>query len=216
MLEIQDIGAHSLRVDGALPVDNRQKMWSDRERWRVSVDDLWVFPRIAGRTRATSPGVFRPDGFAPRLSGVSLEDLSARGFRGIIVDLDNTLVGYGQEHLADVDRDWIARARDRGFRICLVSNNFTGRVGRVSAELGVPGISSALKPLPRGFLAALRLLGTERRETVVVGDQLFTDVLGAKFLGLHAILTEPIVAKDWLGTRVLRFLERILLGRKPS
>ena len=160
--------------------------------------------------------MFRPDGFAPRLSGVSLEDLSARGFRGIIVDLDNTLVGYGQEHLADVDRDWIARARDRGFAICLVSNNFTERVGRVSTELGVPGISRALKPLPRGFLAALRLLGTERRETVVVGDQLFTDVLGAKFLGMHAILTEPIVAKDWLGTRVLRFLERMVLGRKPS
>jgi predicted HAD superfamily phosphohydrolase YqeG len=51
---------------------------------------------------------------------------------------------------------------------------------------------------------------------VVVGDQLFTDVLGAKFLGLHAILTEPIVAKDWLGTRVLRMLERVLLGRRPT
>jgi len=100
--------------------------------------------------------VFRPDGYAPRLSHVSLDDLVARGFRGIIVDLDNTLVGYGVHDLADEDRAWVATARGRGFGICLVSNNFTGRVERICADLGVPGISSALKPLPRGFLAAHR------------------------------------------------------------
>jgi hypothetical protein len=64
-------------------------------------------------------------------------------------------------------------------------------------------------------LQALRVLGTPKAATVVVGDQLFTDVLGAKLCGLRSILTEPIVAHDWLGTRVLRFLERVLLGRKP-
>lgn len=158
--------------------------------------------------------VFRPDAFAPHISAVSLDDLAERGFRGIIVDLDNTLVGYGEERLTAEAGRWIEAALGRGFRVCLVSNNFNGRVERICAELGVPGIPSALKPLPRGFLAALRVIGTPRSQTVVVGDQLFTDVLGAKFLGLHAILTEPIVARDWLGTRVLRFLERILLGRR--
>ena len=158
--------------------------------------------------------VFRPDSFARRLSDVSLDDLAAAGFRGIIVDLDNTLVGYGQDHLAPADEAWIAAARARGFGICLVSNNFTGRVARVGDALGVPAIASALKPLPRGFSRALATLGTPKDRTVVVGDQLFTDVLGAKMLGIHAILTEPIVAKDWLGTRVLRFLERVVLGRR--
>lgn len=161
--------------------------------------------------------VFRPDGFAPHISAIALDDLVSRGFRGIIVDLDNTLVGYGEEALALEAGPWIAAALARGFRVCLVSNNFTERVERICVELGVPGISSALKPLPRGFLAALRVLGTSRAQTVVVGDQLFTDVLGAKFLGMHAILTEPIVAHDWLGTRFLRFAERLLLGRRdPS
>jgi HAD superfamily phosphatase (TIGR01668 family) len=160
--------------------------------------------------------VFRPDGYARRLSDVSLDDLRARGFLAIIVDLDNTLVGYGQDHLAAEDRAWIASARDRGFGVCLVSNNFTGRVARVGAELGVPAIASALKPLPTGFARALRTMHVSRGRTVVVGDQLFTDVLGAKLLGIHAILTEPIVAKDWLGTRILRLFERLLLGRKPS
>ena len=165
--------------------------------------------------RATDPHVFRPDSYARRLSDVSLDELAAAGFRGIIVDLDNTLISYGQDHLADVDAAWIASARERGFGVCLVSNNFNGRVTRVGSQLGVPAISSALKPLPRGFSRALAVLGTAKERTVVVGDQLFTDVLGAKFLGLHAILTEPIVAKDWLGTRVLRMLERVVLGRRP-
>ncbi len=158
--------------------------------------------------------MFAPDGYADRLSRVSLDELAARGIRGIIVDLDNTLVGYGQDQLATEDAAWVAAARARDFRICLVSNNFNERVLRVGAQLGVPAVASALKPLPRGFIAALRLLGTAKRQTVVVGDQLFTDVLGAKFLGLHSILTEPLVAQDWLGTRVLRLLERTLLGRK--
>jgi HAD superfamily phosphatase (TIGR01668 family) len=98
----------------------------------------------------------------------------------------------------------------------LVSNNFTGRVGRIGAELGVPSIPSALKPLPGAFSRALRVLGTPKDRTVVVGDQLFTDVLGAKLLGLHAILTEPLVARDWLGTRVLRFFERWVLHRDDA
>ncbi|MGP6157105.1 MAG: YqeG family HAD IIIA-type phosphatase [Vulcanimicrobiaceae bacterium] len=158
--------------------------------------------------------MLRPDSYAERLCSVSLEDLSASGVAGIIVDLDNTLVGYGQEHLSAEDAAWIAAALARGFRICLVSNNFTGRVDRIAAELGVPGISSALKPLPRGFSQALRVLGTPKSRTVVVGDQLFTDVLGAKLVGLRCILTEPLVAQDWYGTRILRFFERLLLGRR--
>jgi HAD superfamily phosphatase (TIGR01668 family) len=159
-------------------------------------------------------GVFRPDGYAERLSGVSLDKLAADGIRGIIVDLDNTLVGYGQDDMAAVDSAWIASALERGFRVCLVSNNFPERVLRVARELGVPAIPNALKPLPGSFSRALRLLETPKDRTVVVGDQLFTDVLGAKFLGLHAILTEPIVARDWLGTRILRFFERLFLGTR--
>jgi HAD superfamily phosphatase (TIGR01668 family) len=158
--------------------------------------------------------VLRPDAYADRLSLVSLDDLAARGIRGIIVDLDNTVVGYGREELAPEDVAWVATALSRGFRVVLLSNNFTGRVARVSAELGVPAISSALKPLPWAFARALKTLGTRKGETTVVGDQLFTDMLGAKLLGLHCILTKPLVADDWHGTRVLRFLERIVLGRR--
>ncbi|GAC1403111.1 MAG: YqeG family HAD IIIA-type phosphatase [Candidatus Velthaea sp.] len=159
--------------------------------------------------------MFGPDLEAQTVADVSLDDLWDRGMRGIIVDLDNTVCGYHQNELIPGVRDWIAAAKARGFRVVIVSNNFHERVAAIGAQLDVPGVPNALKPLPQGFLRALRLLGTSRGQTVVIGDQLFTDVLGAKLLGLHAVLTEPIVAKDFPLTRVLRSLERLFFKRMP-
>ncbi len=156
--------------------------------------------------------MFRPDAFASRLVEISLDQLASEGVRGIIVDLDNTLVGYNESVLAPDVVAWIVAARDRGFRIALVSNNFAERVAAIGAHLEVPTVPSALKPLPRGFLRALTLIGTRKHETVVVGDQLFTDVLGAKFAGLRAILTEPLTEQGFITTRVMRVIERFLLG----
>lgn len=158
----------------------------------------------------------QPDGRAASVREVALEGLAGRGLRGIILDLDNTSCAYGRPELADGVADWVARARSAGFAVVLLSNNFSERVAAVGAQLGVPTVSSALKPLPFGFLRALRVLGTRRAETVVIGDQLLTDVLGAKLLGLHAILTEPLVERDFPLTRILRFLERRIFRRSPS
>ena len=156
---------------------------------------------------------FRADHHADTLPDVSLDELAARGMRGIVVDLDNTVCAYRRPELAPGVAEWVAAARDRGFALVLVSNNFTERVTAVGAQLGIPVVPNALKPLPFAFLRALKLLGTPRRATVVIGDQLFTDVLGAKFLGLRTILTKPLVEKDFPLTRLLRFLERTIAGR---
>ncbi len=193
--------------------------WRSPESCGGAVDlarALWMVSEDSEECARNARQVLRPDAFARRLSSLSLDDLADRGFAAVIVDLDNTLVGYGQQKLSSEDAAWIAAARQRGFRICLVSNNFNERVRRIGLELGVPAIPNALKPLPWGLSRALRVLGSRKDETVVVGDQLFTDVLGAKLLGLHAVLTEPLVAKDWLGTRVLRLLERLVLGARPT
>lgn len=152
----------------------------------------------------------------PRLADVDLAGLRARGVRGIVLDLDNTSCAYGADDLAEGVAAWVSRARASGFRIVMVSNNFSGRVGAVGAKLGIRGVPSALKPLPFGFLRAMRLLRTAPHETVVIGDQLFTDVLGGKLLGMQAILTEPLVRKDFALTRLLRLLERIVFRRIPS
>lgn len=156
-----------------------------------------------------------PDLEALTLADVSLDALWDRGLRGIIVDLDNTVCGYRESTLAPGVREWIVAAKARGFRLAMVSNNFSERVAAIGAQLDVPAVPNALKPLPFGFLRALRLLGTERRATVIIGDQLFTDVLGGKALGFHAVLTQPIVAKDFPLTRVLRLMERLFFARTP-
>lgn len=159
--------------------------------------------------------MFRPDLEIETLAAVPLEELWKRGFRGIIIDLDNTICGYHQSELAPGVSQWVLAAKQRGFRLVLVSNNFSERVGAFGEQLDLPTVPSALKPLPQGFLIALKHLGTRRAQTVVIGDQLFTDVLGAKILGLHTVLTHPIAAKDFPLTRVLRFMERLFFARAP-
>lgn len=160
--------------------------------------------------------MLRPDRFAPRLKDVDLDDLQAAGIRGLIVDLDNTLLGFAQTELATDHLDWVREAHDRGLKICMVSNNFRDRVGTIAAQLGIDAVPNALKPLPFGFLRAKRILGMPRREIAVVGDQLFTDVLGGKLCGHYTILTEPIETKDFPITRFFRFFERLMLPTKRT
>ncbi|MGH7716849.1 MAG: YqeG family HAD IIIA-type phosphatase [Vulcanimicrobiaceae bacterium] len=152
-----------------------------------------------------------PDAYARGLAEISLDWLGELGVRGIIVDLDNTLVAYRAARVAPEIAAWIASALERGFRVVLVSNNWGERVTAFGSQIGVPAVPSAMKPLPLAFLRALRVIGTPRAATVVVGDQLFTDVLGAKLLGMRAILTEPLSEHGFITTRAMRVVERAFL-----
>lgn len=161
-----------------------------------------------------APGMLGPDRFAPRLCDVSLEELERAGIRGLIIDLDNTVVDWGGSEIAREHFAWVSDARDRGFRMVMLSNNFSERVTQVARQMEIPFVASALKPLPTGFLTAVRRLGLPRREIAVVGDQLFTDVLGARLCGLYSILTEPLARRDHPVTGFFRFFERLLLRQR--
>lgn len=156
-----------------------------------------------------------PTSYAPSVADIDLDRLVADGFAGIIIDLDNTLVGYRK--LAPHDRDvgWIVAARERGLRVVMVTNNSTQWAADIARSLEIAIVPNARKPLPNGFRRGLDVLALPRDAVVVVGDQLFTDVLGARLLGLAAILVEPLVARDPLNTRALRLLERWLLHGLP-
>jgi uncharacterized protein len=158
--------------------------------------------------------MFGPDRFVTRLAAVSLDDLHAHGFRGLIVDLDNTLMGFRQTELEADHLNWVQEAHGRGFRMVMVSNNFTDRVTGIARQLNIACVPNALKPLPFGVLRAVRMLGLPRRQIAVVGDQLFTDVLSGKLCGLYTILTEPIEAKDFPVTKIFRFFERLMLPER--
>jgi hypothetical protein len=156
-----------------------------------------------------------PTSYAPSVAAIDIALLASNGFAGVIIDLDNTLVAYRQLAPDDRDARWIVDARERGLRVVMVTNNATPWAASVASNLGIACIPNARKPLPSGFRRALALLALPRESVIVVGDQLFTDVFGAKLFGLAAILVEPLVRHDPLETRPLRLLERWLLRGLP-
>jgi HAD superfamily phosphatase (TIGR01668 family) len=157
----------------------------------------------------------RPHAYAPRITHIDPSQLRERGIRGVIVDLDNTLVGFRALVPLEEDARWISRAHTTGLRVVVVTNNGTAWASEVARDLGVPCIPGARKPLPHGFRRALDVLQVEPHEAIVIGDQLFTDVLGAHMVGLEVILVEPLVRRDPWNTRPLRWLERVVLRGVP-
>lgn len=144
---------------------------------------------------------------------IDLEGLRARGVRGLILDLDNTLLAWDREEITPELSAWVERARDLQFQLCLVSNGIPQRVRRVAASLGLPAVTSAVKPRKRPFLQAMRHFGLSAAEVAVVGDQLFTDILGGNRLGLYTVLINPVSRREAKHTRLVRKLERWVLQR---
>lgn len=108
---------------------------------------------------------------------------------------------------------WVRRLREKGLAGCIVSNNFSLRVRQVGAVLGIPVVGWALKPVPVGFWRAMAIMGTRPATTALVGDQLFTDVLGGNLLGMYTILVEPLSPDEFPTTKLVRRLERLVRSR---
>jgi hypothetical protein len=157
----------------------------------------------------------RPKLYSPAINRIDPRELRVRGVRGAIVDLDNTLVGFRALEPLEEDARWVRRAADAGVQVVVLTNNGTPWASEVAKNLGVPCIPRARKPLPGGFRRALKVLELEPHEVVVIGDQLFTDVLGAKLAGLDVILVDPLVRHDPWNTRPLRWIERIVMRGVP-
>lgn len=161
--------------------------------------------------------ILTPDRYVSSVHALDLSRLRAEGVRAILLDLDNTLLPRDTNVVPEGLKAWAADLRERGFAVCLVSNNWHERVQHVADELGFELVDKAVKPLPFAFLAALRRVGARRSEAVVVGDQIFTDVLGGNALGMRTVLVSPLSATDLPHTLFLRTIEsRVLGGRSPE
>lgn len=154
---------------------------------------------------------FAPDLYVESIYEIDLQQLAARGVKGIITDLDNTLVAWDTPQATPTLVDWLDDLKRRGLQVCIVSNNKATRVNEFARPLGIPAIYQARKPSTAAFQQAMKQMGTLPTETVVIGDQVFTDVLGGNRMGLYTILVVPISDKEWLGTKVLRAMERIVM-----
>jgi HAD superfamily phosphatase (TIGR01668 family) len=129
-----------------------------------------------------------------------------------MVDLDDTLVAAQAEQLEPRFKAWLQALKDAGSAVILLSNGSPERVRRWSQELGLDALALVGKPWPWAFRKGLRRLGTAAHQTAMVGDQLFTDVLGANWAGIMSILVAPLSAGALPHTRALRNLERLILG----
>jgi len=160
---------------------------------------------------------FAPNEYLDSAIDIDLQALKTGGIEGLIVDLDNTLVPRYENQPSEELKGWLQDVARAQLRVCIVSNNWTSRVAAIADELGVSIVKGAGKPLAKAFKQGMRILGTQPGQTAVIGDQLFTDVLGGNRAGLYTVLVVPLSEHEMLHTRVLRKLEcRVLdaLARK--
>lgn len=154
-----------------------------------------------------------PDECVAKVPDIDLDALAAKGIRALILDVDNTLLGWDAEEVPSDVVAWVNRAREQGFKVCIASNGTKERVKRVAAALGVPAISKAIKPRKRPFRKALEILGEPQEAVAVIGDQIFTDVLGGNRMDLYTILIDPVSETELRTTRMVRRVERRVLSR---
>lgn len=145
---------------------------------------------------------------------IDLEDLYAKGYRGIVTDLDNTLVGAGDPLATPKLAAWFENVKRYGFKLVIVSNNNMNRVSAFATPLNIEYVHKARKPSSAPFRRALSMLGLSADQTLMIGDQLMTDVYGGNRMGLFTVLVLPVsVGDEGFGTRINRRLERIVKGR---
>ena len=153
----------------------------------------------------------KPDLYVPSVLKIPLAELKRRGLRGLILDLDNTIAEWNRPVVDPEMVAWLNGLSGQGLKACLVSNSLHRRVGPVAKTFGLPAVPRAGKPRRRAFRQAMSLLGLGPQETAMVGDQLFTDILGGKRLGLYTVLVVPISQREFIGTKVIRRLERMAI-----
>jgi uncharacterized protein len=158
-----------------------------------------------------------PDYYYDSVLDIDMEVLAARGIDTLLIDLDNTVLPRDSNIIPADVKAWAASLPGQGFSACLVSNNWHERVRRAADELGFALVPKAVKPLPFAFWAALRRTGSSAKRAAVVGDQLFTDIVGGKITGMTTVLIVPMSSADLPHTLFLRRIERILLaGTRPQ
>lgn len=158
-----------------------------------------------------------PTLYRDRITDITLEDLQALGVRGLLLDVDNTLTTHGSQDLSPAVAAWLKQMQEAGIRMTVVSNSWEWRVAPFAEKLGLRHTSLSCKPSPVGFWRGIHRLGLKRNECVAIGDQVFTDILGANLCGVRSIQLQPIqpeVGKPFLAYR--RKWEKWLYARRKE
>lgn len=156
-----------------------------------------------------------PDMILPALTDLTPQMLRARGIGLLLMDFDNTIVPYTTDAPTERMQRWLRDMQESGIRLCVVSNSKKPRVQVFCREYGLDCITHAKKPFQRGILAAKEKYGVPPAQTALVGDQIYTDVLGANCGGLTSILVRAIHNHNfWLKLRHAAELPFIAIGKR--
>ena len=158
--------------------------------------------------------IFKPNARFNKITDIKPEFLKENNIKGLILDVDNTLITLDKEPLEDVEK-WILKMKESGFKICIASNSIhKTRVKTIADELEIPYIYFSIKPMKRGLKKAMDILGLEPQYIAEIGDQVFTDVMGANRMQMFTILTDPISPEKLHVGRLKRRIEKRVLKDK--
>ena len=154
--------------------------------------------------------IFYPKEYFDSTYSIDFERYYKMGYRAVIFDVDNTLV----EHDAPADERATALIKglmEMGYQVCFLSNNDEERVKAFNENLGANYIFKAGKPLAKGYNKAMEVMGSDRKNTLFVGDQIFTDVWGANNAGIRSVLVQPIAKHEEIQIILKRIPEKLIL-----
>lgn len=158
---------------------------------------------------------FLPTYWFPQLTDLQPEFLRERGITLLLLDFDNTMLPYTTDEPTPELLDWLKRMQAAGIRLCIVSNSRRQRVPTFSERYGVPCVLRAVKPRTRGIRTAMRRFSAQKAETALVGDQTYTDVLGANLAGITSLQVRSIHNHTiWLKLRHVLELPCLWMARK--
>ena len=156
---------------------------------------------------------FVPEYYFKTFNEASADFLQSIGVKGIVLDVDNTLEPYENPLPGEHVVAWLESLKAVGISAAIVSNNGSKRINLFNSKLGLPAYCKAAKPFKRNVLKAMADMGTDKSNTILMGDQIFTDVWAAHNTGIRAILVPPIKDKRDVLTRFKRSLEKPILKK---
>lgn len=154
--------------------------------------------------------LLKPDIKLCGITDITVELLNRYNIKALLLDVDNTMSTHHGTVLTDGLMEWIAAMQQSGIKLMVLSNSKKARIEPFAARIGLPFISLGCKPLPTGYLRGVKALGENQKNVAIVGDQIFTDVLGGNVVGVKTILLTPIKPEDGWSFKVRRKLEKKL------
>ncbi len=160
--------------------------------------------------------LFKPTFWLKSVLSIDEEFLRENHVEALVLDLDNTLSMHGNPAAEEGVEDWLDKMRGLGIKMRVVSNNTNRRVAPLAAKLGLEFTANGAKPLTFGIARAMRTMGVDKKNTLVVGDQIFTDIIAGNLKGVRTVLVEPFhLEKTWT-FRLKRKLESVVFHRNYS